>query len=273
MIVAVASGKGGTGKTTVAVALAQSAKAFLLDADVEEPNAHLFLRPRGREDLVFRMVPEQVRDCGFCGRCAEICRFGAITVFPGEVLIFPEMCHACYGCLEVCPEGALREGRRPLGRVFVGEGAGVRTAYGCLEVGEPMASPLIKVLKDRFLPGDRVVVDCPPGTSCPMLTAVRGADYCLLVTEPTPFGLHDLRQAVEAVRVLGVPVGVILNRAGVEFSPLEHFLEEEGIPLLLEIPHERRIAEACARGEGLLSARPEFAEKFRRLWARLEGGR
>ncbi len=268
MILAIASGKGGTGKTTVALALAQSVGAMLLDADVEAPNAYLFGQFRvDQEEVIYRMVPEVVPEkCTFCGQCREICRFHAITVFPGAVLTFPEMCHACYGCLEVCPEGALREGRRLLGRIFLGEGSGVKLAFGRLEIGEPMASPLIKALKERFLPQGDLIIDCPPGTACPMLTAVYGADFCLLVTEPTPFGLHDLEQAVAAVKALGVPRGVIINRAGADFPPLYRFLEEEGLPLFLEIPHDRRVAEAYARGQGLLSVRPDLREAFCQLF-------
>jgi len=272
VIVAVASGKGGTGKTTVAVALAQSTGAFLLDADVEEPNAHLFLKPRiYEEETVYRMVPEILEEkCTFCGKCKEICRFQAVVVFPGAVLTFPEMCHACYGCLEVCPEEAIREGRRVLGKIFLGEGNGTKMAFGRLEIGEAMASPLIKTLKARFGRQRRVIIDCPPGTGCPVLTALRGADFCLLVTEPTPFGLHDLRQAVAAVKTLGIPCGVILNRAGPSFSPLYQFLKEEGLPLLLEIPHQREIAEAYAQGRGLLSVNPALRETFRQLFDSLK---
>ncbi len=263
MIVAVASGKGGTGKTTVAVALARAWGARLLDADVEEPNAHLFLRPEiSQTEEIYRMVPvvDEGR-CTFCGKCKEICRFSAITVFPGTVLTFPEMCHACYGCLEVCPEEALSEGQVLVGKIFCGRGQGVELAYGALEVGEPMASPLIKALKARYLsPGSVSIIDCPPGTSCAVLTAVRGADFCLLVTEPSPFGLHDLRQAARAVKTLGVPAGVIVNRAGVDYPELHRFLKAEGLPLLLEIPHRREIAEAYARGKSLLEVMPELRE-------------
>jgi len=264
----VASGKGGTGKTTLAVALAQAFGARLLDADVEEPNAHLFLKPAlSVEEEVYRMVPSVDESrCTFCGKCKEICRFKAITTLPGTVLVFPEMCHGCYGCLEVCPEGCIEEGQVLLGRLYFGKAQGIELAYGVLEVGEPMASPLIKALKERFLGRDGLqIIDCPPGTSCAVLTAVRGADFCLLVTEPTPFGLHDLRQAARAVRTLGVPAGVIVNRAGLDYPELYPFLEKEGLPLLLEIPNRREIAEAYARGEGLLAVMPELKSSFEKL--------
>lgn len=269
MIVAVASGKGGTGKTTVAVALAQSAgKAVFLDADVEEPNAHLFLNfPVEEKETVYRMVPEVDEGrCSFCGKCKEICHFHAITVLPGVVLTFPEMCHACYGCVEVCPEECITPGKKLVGKIFAGERKGLFLAYGLLEIGEPMASPLIKALKERFLsPEGLNIIDCPPGTACAVLTAVRGADYCLLVTEPTPFGLHDLKQAVGAVRALGVPCGVIVNRAGAYYPELYRYLEEEGLPLLLEIENDRQVAKAYARGKPLLEVRPELREKFQKI--------
>ncbi len=270
MIVAVASGKGGTGKTTISVALAQSlGSVVLLDADVEEPNAHLFLRlPVKEKGPVYRMVPEVDESrCTFCGKCKEICCFNAITVLPGVVMVFPELCHACYGCVEVCPETCIEPGQKLVGRLFYGEREGLFLAYGLLEIGEPMASPLIKALKEEFLRPDKInIIDCPPGTACPVLTAVKGVDYCLLVTEPTPFGLHDLKQAVGAMKAMGVPCGVIVNRAGRNYPELYQFLEKEGLPLLLEIENDRRVAEAYAVGQGLLEARPDLKEKFLKVW-------
>ena len=273
MIVAVASGKGGTGKTTVALALAQSVGARLLDADVEEPNAYLFLSPGiSSEEDVHRMVPlVDENRCTFCGKCKEICRFKAITVFPGTVLTFPEMCHACYGCLEVCPERCISEGRILVGRLFFGQGKGIELAYGVLKIGEPMASPLIKALKERFLTDKKpVLIDCPPGTACAVLTAVRGADFCLLVTEPTPFGLHDLRQAARAIKTLGVPSAVVLNRAGIDYPELYQFLEEEGLPLWLEIPNDRKIAEGYAQGKTLLEIDSSWFPVFEELWEKIK---
>ena len=273
MIVAVASGKGGTGKTTVAVALAQSLpKAFLIDADVEEPNVHVFLRPRiEKKEAVYRMVPGvEGEKCSFCGKCKEICRFNAISVFQQVILIFPEMCHGCYGCVEVCPEGCLHPGQRLVGFLYTGQGKGVRMAYGALEVGEPMPSPLIKSLKKNFLKIEKhTIIDCPPGASCPVLESMKGVDFCLLVTEPTPFGLHDLKQVYGAVKALGIPAGVIINRAGESYEPLYRFLEEENLSLLLEIPHRREIAEGYARGKTLLEIDPAFGETFRTLWTRI----
>ncbi|OAG28593.1 ATP-binding protein [Thermodesulfatator autotrophicus] len=272
MIIAVASGKGGTGKTTVSVALTEALSARLLDADVEEPNAHLFLRPKIEEETpVYRMVPKVDESlCSFCGECKKICRFNAITVFPGTVLVFPELCHGCYGCLEVCPEKCITEAQVPLGKILAGKAKEIFLAYGELKVGEAMASPLIKELKKRYLdPQGLNIIDCPPGTACPVLTAVHGVDFCLLVTEPTPFGLHDLKQAVCAFETMGIPMGVVINRAREPYGPLHEFLKEKKIPVLLEIPEERAIAEAYAQGKTLLQAKPEMKKDFENLYTQI----
>ncbi len=273
MFIAVASGKGGTGKTTVSVALAQALSARLLDADVEEPNAHLFLRPElFYEETVFRMVPEVDEEkCSFCKKCKEICRFNAITVFPGTVLVFPELCHACYGCLEVCPEECIKETKLPLGRLLAGKSGDIVLAYGELKVGEAMASPLIKALKKQFLAHDEInIIDCPPGTACPVLTAVKDAHFCILVAEPTPFGLHDLKQAYGAIKTMNISMGVVINRSRGVYEPLMEFLRENKLPLLLEIPDDKEIAKAYSRGIPLLEARPDLAQSFRDLYQRIE---
>ncbi|HHI97966.1 MAG TPA: (4Fe-4S)-binding protein [Thermodesulfatator atlanticus] len=273
-VLAVASGKGGTGKTTVSLALAESLgeEVVFLDADVEEPNAHLFLKPDLEEEVpLFRTVPRVVEErCSFCGRCKEICRFNAMVVFPGTVLCFPELCHGCYGCFEVCEDKALEEEKIPLGRLRTGRKGKIFLAYGMLEIGEAMASPLIKELKKRYLaPEKPVIIDCPPGTACPTLHAVRGADFCLLVTEPTPFGLHDLEQAAKAVKTLGVKAGVVINRADQPFPPLYDFLDRERLPLLLEIPFSKEVARAYAQAKGLLAVFPELKAAFQNLWQKI----
>lgn len=283
MHIVVASGKGGTGKTTVAIALAQALAAeqgegtvFLLDADVEAPNVHLFLHPalEHQEDFA-PLVPEIDLDrCTGCGRCGAVCQYHAILAFPargeGEqptVLVFPELCHSCGGCALECPEAAIREVPHRTGILARGWAGPIRFAHGVLDVGQAMASPLIARLKDWARAHSGVViVDAPPGTACPVVHSMRGADFVLLVTEPTPFGLHDLRLAAGVARELGLRAGVVINRDGMGDDGVEVFCREEGLPILLRIPFDRRIAEAYARGQPLLEALPAYREDLRGLF-------
>ena len=273
MIISIASGKGGTGKTTVATNLALSlgAGVKLLDCDVEEPNCHLFLAPQLNEaEPVTTFIPEIIAErCTACKKCAEICRFRAITVVGAKVLVFPELCHSCEGCLEVCPEGAIAPGRRELGAIEEGHSGDLAFAHGRLRVGEAMSPPLIRKVRERLDGAETVIIDAPPGTSCPVIAAMRGTDFVLLVTEPTPFGLHDLQLAVEAVRVLGIPCGLVINRADMGDDRVRRYCEKEGLPILLEIPFERKIAEAYSRGTPIVVAMPEWAERFRGLYDRI----
>lgn len=283
MIVAVASGKGGTGKTTVAVSLALSLshqRPLLVDCDVEEPNAALFLDPVVQERReVGRPVPEvDPEACTGCGRCAEVCQYHAIAVVgkgrSGGVLVFPELCHGCGSCAFQCPTGAIREVMNPMGVLERGWAGPVEFAQGTLRVGEAMAAPVIRQLKEWVVPSDAwdrpVILDAPPGTSCSVVETIRGADFVLLVTEPTPFGLHDLRLAVELAREgLGLPVGVVINRDGVGDRQVEEYCAAAGIPVLLRIPHDRRIAEAYSDGKPLVVAHPEYRERFRALAAEI----
>jgi MinD superfamily P-loop ATPase len=276
MVIAVASGKGGTGKTMVAVSLALSAAdagngpVHLLDCDVETPNAALFVRPdlrRNREAGV--LVPEIASDrCSLCGRCAEVCAYNAVAVVGEQVLVFREICHGCGSCAANCPEQAITERLHPTGLLEAGEAAGLNFAQGRMNVGEAMAPPVIRQLKNWMLPGAgpsaRVILDAPPGTACPLVQTVQQSDYALLVTEPTPFGLHDLRLAVEVARdVLRVPVGIVLNRERPGRSDeVERFCEEEDLPILMRIPFERGIAEAYSRGVPLVEAQPAYRSAF-----------
>ena len=264
--IAVASGKGGTGKTTVAVALALSAPGpvQLLDCDVEEPNCHIFLRPevRGRESVGIPVPQVDEAKCTACGECSALCQYHAIVSLKTAPLVFPELCHGCGGCARVCTAGAIEEVEHPIGTVEVGARDDVRFVQGRLGVGQPMSPPLIRAVKRRAEVGRTTIIDCPPGTSCPVVTAVRGSDFVLLVTEPTPFGLHDLVLAVETVRRLGLPFGVVLNRADAGDGRVDAYCAAEGIPVLLRIPDERRIAEAYSRGEGLLAASPGLRGAF-----------
>ncbi len=266
MVIAVASGKGGTGKTTVATSLAAvlGTKGQLLDCDVEEPNCHIFVDPELSTTLAIN-VPVPVVDmakCSHCGKCGEVCRFSAIVLIGDEVLTFPEMCHGCGGCSLLCPEGAITEGARPLGVLEYGFAGEVEFVHGRLRVGEAMSPPLIRSVK-QMINSDKIsILDAPPGASCPVITAVKGVDFILLVTEPTPFGLHDLRIAVDAVSVLGIPMGVVLNRSDIGTREVERYCEERDLPLLMEIPHNRTIAEGYARGELLVNAVPQYRERF-----------
>ena len=274
MIISIASGKGGTGKTTVAtnLALALGARVELLDCDVEEPNAHLFLKPQiertERVDTPIPLVDEA--KCTFCRKCAEICRFNAIAVVGRQVLVFPELCHSCGGCMAVCPEGAITEIGRELGTVNSGHRGAISFKNGRLRVGEAMSPPLIKKVRAARDPGRITLIDAPPGTSCPVIAAMNGADFILMVTEPTPFGLHDLKLAVEAVKLLGIPCGLVVNRADVGDDKVFAYAREEELPILLTIPFDRRIAEAYSRGETMVEALPEWEPKFLRLFADIE---
>lgn len=294
MRIAVASGKGGTGKTTVAVSLLltlaalpdadRPSKLQLLDCDVEEPNAAIFLKPvvEGQEEAGI-MLPEVDTDlCTHCGRCAEVCAFHAIAVFGEKVLVFPQLCHGCGSCAYNCPSGAIKEIANPTGTISWGTVPGtrdVRFGQGEMNVGEAMANPIIRRLKQAmFKDADDgvTILDAPPGNACPVVETLRDADFAILVTEPTPFGLHDLRGAVQVARgELGLPVGVVINRTGVGDDGVLRFCEEEGVPVLLTIPLDRRIAEAYADGAALVEAVPEYREGlvalYRQILALVEG--
>jgi len=269
MIVSVASGKGGTGKTTVATNLAFSLEddCILLDCDVEEPNAHLFLNPLvDRSETVTTFVPMVDENrCNACRKCVEICRFRSMTVVGGKVLVFPELCHSCGGCQVVCPENAISDGQRELGVVEWGMGTGVPMIQGRIRVGEAMSPPLIRKVRAAASSEGLVIIDAPPGTSCPVIAAMRGADFILLVTEPTPFGLHDLKLAVGAVRMLGIPCGLVINRADMGDDRVREYALAERLPILLEIPFDRKIAEAYSCGRMIVEVMPEWKEKFREL--------
>jgi MinD superfamily P-loop ATPase len=273
MIISIASGKGGTGKTTVATNLAVSlgGGVQLLDCDVEEPNAHLFIHPVfEKTELVSAAVPEvDETKCNLCGKCGEICQFKAIIVIGKTVLPFQELCHSCGGCMEVCPEHAIREGERVLGEIEVGHRNGLEFIHGRLRVGEAMAPPLIRKVRSLAHPDRVTIIDAPPGTSCPVIASMKGADFVLLVTEPTPFGLHDLKLAVGAVRILGIPCGLVINRSDMGDDHLREYAGAEGIPILMEIPFDRKIAEFYSRGELLVDVMPEWREKFLELYQRI----
>lgn len=271
MIVSIASGKGGTGKTTISTNMALSLKMSLtlIDCDVEEPNAHLFIHPEIDEiRKVSVPVPEvDMERCSLCKKCVEICQFNAITVVKKTVLIFPNLCHGCDGCRIVCPENAIRMGEREIGVMEIGGKDQIRFINGRLNIGEAMAPPLIRSVK-RCINNDEAltIIDAPPGTSCPVITAIKETDFVLLVTEPTPFGLHDLTLAVEAIKILDIPCGLVINRADIGDTHVYDYAREEKIPILMEIPFDRKIAESYAIGEPIIDALPEWKEKFIRLY-------
>jgi len=270
MIISIASGKGGTGKTTIATNLAVSVDTpvQILDCDVEEPNVHLFLRPQMEETrTITTPVPEvDMEKCTLCGKCGEICQFRAIVVIGETVLPFVEMCHSCGGCMEVCPEKAITETARELGFVQSGRLNGVEFVHGKLRVGEAMSPPLIKAVRAYARPELLTIIDAPPGTSCPVISAMKGVDFVLLVTEPTPFGLHDLKLAVGAVRILDIPCGLVINRSDMGDEGVLNYAKAENIPVLMEIPFDRKIAEAYSRGDMIVTAMPEMKEQFVRLY-------
>ncbi len=276
MKIAIASGKGGTGKTTVAVNLAWTLASMnkpvqYLDCDVEEPNGHIFLKPQITSTTSVG-IPVPVVDevkCTGCRKCAEVCQYHAIAVLK-KALVFPELCHGCGGCALVCPAGAIRDDNRPVGVVETGQAGGVSFAQGLLNVGEPMAPPLIRAVKKKVITDGVAIFDAPPGTSCPVVTSVRDADYVLLVTEPTPFGLNDLKLAVEMLRQLGLRQGVVINRADSGDQRVSEYCQAVAIPVLLEIPDDRRVAEAYSRGHIAVRVLPEWRTLFAELWKHVE---
>jgi MinD superfamily P-loop ATPase len=267
MRIAIASGKGGTGKTTIAVNLALSIEgAQLVDCDVEEPNCHLFpgcdMQPV-HDVTVTRPVIDEAA-CSLCGECAWFCAFHALAVLPTQVVVFENLCHSCGGCSLVCPSAAISERDRVIGRIERSNGPQA-LLHGVLNVGEATATRVIAALKDTVddtTPAAVTIFDAPPGTACPMIETVRGCDYCILVTEPTPFGLHDLRIAVEVVRALGVPFGVAINRDGSGDDAVSEYCDREGIPVILRVPHDRRIAELYSIGQPFSLVLPGWQERF-----------
>jgi len=276
MIISIASGKGGTGKTLVATSLALSlgdnGKVQLLDCDVEEPNDHVFLKPNftSRESVFIPIPRVDEEKCTYCGKCAEVCAYNAVAVMRKKVLVFAELCHGCGACSYLCPEGAISEEGREVGVVEIGYSNGVQFVQGRLNVGEAMAPPVIRKVKQHIDPEATVIIDVSPGTSCPVVESVKGSNFCLLVTEPTPFGLNDLVLAAEVVRKLDIPRGVVVNRCGIGDSSVEEFCREQGIPVMLTIPLDTQIAYNYSRGVTLVEGMPQWQDRFLQLFDKVK---
>ena len=272
MVISVASGKGGTGKTLVATSLALALsdryEVQLLDCDVEEPNAHIFLHLAVNQSQQVSIPVPKVDEtkCTYCGRCAEVCAYNAIAVLKEKVLIFPELCHGCGACSYLCPESAISEEGREIGVVETGSLGNMDFIQGRLAVGEPMAPPVIREVKKYIDRIKEAIIDISPGTSCPVVEAIKDSDFCLLVTEPTPFGLNDLSLAVELVRKLQIPCGVVVNRVGVGDEKVEQYCHEQRVPILLKIPLDRNIATLYSKGVSLMEGMPEWHSAFLKLF-------
>ncbi len=271
MKIAIASGKGGTGKTTVSLNLAKAwgAQVRLLDCDVEEPNCHVFLDHSVEQtDIVTIPVPEvDEKLCNACGECSRICAFNAIVALETKPLVFPELCHGCGGCAKVCPQKAITERGERIGVVEIGQSGSISLVQGRLDIGVPLVPPLIRAVKNHAQDAEVIILDAPPGTSCPVIATIRDCDFVALVTEPTPFGLHDLKLAVELVQKLELPFGVVINRSGMGDDRVADFCRKMDVPILLEIPDDRRIAEAYSRGSLMVDALPDYRDRFTELKA------
>ena len=278
MKVAIASGKGGTGKTTVATNLAllisrAGKKVQYVDCDVEEPNGHIFLKPAiEKTEAVTVAVPDvELNKCTGCGKCGELCQYSAIVTFKKNVLTFEQLCHSCGGCMLVCPAEAIKEKQKEIGFIDRGASNGVGFVQGRLNIGDVRSPALIRHVKQTVVDEGTIIIDAPPGTSCPVIEAVKGVDFVLLVTEPTPFGLNDLKLAVGMVRELKLPFAVVINRSDVGDDMVRRYCRSEAIEVALEIPDDRRIAEAYSRGDMIIDVLGEYQKDFADLAEYIEG--
>lgn len=289
MIISVASGKGGTGKTTIAVNLAlalakdKEKNVQFLDCDVEEPNAHLFLKPviTSSESVEIPVPKIDDEKCNYCGKCAEVCVFNAIAVTKNKVLVFPGLCHGCGACMLFCPEKAITEQGKEIGILEEGKAGSIYFTHGRLNIGEPMAPPIIRKIKKKAkkdgIKGENndikkhhiTLIDAPPGTSCPVIESIKDSDFTILVTEPTPFGLHDLILAVEVLRKLKIPHGVVLNKCDIGDHKVEEYCKKNNIPILLSIPLDKEIAVAYSKGIPIVKINSSYEQKFNQLFQKI----
>lgn len=273
MIISVASGKGGTGKTTVATNLAFSihSNVELLDCDVEEPNAHLFIQPiiNYTETITVPIPHIDENKCTHCGVCEDICQFKAIVSLGDTMITFPELCHSCGGCGLACPENAITEKTREIGIIEIGDRNGISFVHGRLRVGEAMSPPLIRKVREYRNPNNITIIDAPPGTSCPVIAAVKNTDFVLLVTEPTPFGLHDLKLAVEVIKQLNIPAGLVVNRSDIGDHRVFEYADQECLPILMRIPYDRKIAEIYSKGFLISEIMPIWKNHFLELYEKI----
>ena len=273
MIISVASGKGGTGKTTIATNLALVlSDTQLIDCDVEEPNSHIFIKPdMSDKETVSIPVPEvDSVKCNSCGRCQQVCAYNAIVVIKDSVLVFPELCHGCGACSYFCPQKAITEIDKPVGLVEKGRSQDLEFIHGKLDIGQMLSPPVIKAAKKYINSAKTVIIDAPPGTSCPVVTTIKNTDFVLLVTEPTPFGLNDLILAVEVARKLNIPFGVVINRSDLGNDATEKYCAKENIPILMRIPFRKEIAEAYSQGIAIVEKLPEYRKEFLELFNRIK---
>jgi MinD superfamily P-loop ATPase len=273
MKIAIASGKGGTGKTTIAtnlaVSLARAGRSVqYLDCDVEEPNGHIFLKPHIEqvEEVTVGVPQVDESKCTGCGRCGRLCQYSAIVCILKHVITFEQLCHSCGGCMAICPESAIAEKQRRIGIAEYGAVDGVAFSHGRLDVGAIQTPALIRHVKHGAREDAVVILDAPPGTSCPVIETIKGTDFVLLVTEPTPFGLNDLELAVGMVRTLNLPFAVVINRSDMGDDRVVQYCRREEINIAMEIPNDRKIAEAYSRGQIMVDVLPEYAARFRQLY-------
>ena len=277
MNIAIASGKGGTGKTTISTNLAyylagRNISVKYLDCDVEEPNGHLFLKPEiTKKQPAFIPVPLiDESKCTGCGKCVQLCEYNALARLGKTVMVFSELCHGCGGCTLVCPVNAISEQKKEIGFVESGKSGKTGFVHGRLKIGEAMSPPLIRSVLEKKDKDSVNIIDAPPGTSCPVIASVKNTDFIVLITEPTPFGLNDLGLAIETTKTIGIPFGVVINRADKDNNDAEVFCKQRDVMILCEIPDDRSIAEAYSKGEMIIDAIPQLRNIYAKLWEAIQ---